>query len=39
MGFITYQYIKIRPQQDEELKALREKIEAIETQLLVENQD
>ena len=39
MGFITYQYIKMRSQQDEEIKALREKIEALETQLLVENQD
>ena len=39
MGFITYQYIKMRSQQDEEIKVLREKIEALETQMLVENQD
>ncbi len=37
MGFITFQYFKIRAQQEEEIKALREKIEALETQLLVEN--
>lgn len=37
MGFITFQYFKIRSQQEEEIKALREKIEALETQLLVEN--
>ena len=39
MGFITYQYIKMRSQQDEEIKVLREKIETLETQVLVENQD
>ncbi len=37
MGFITFQYFKIRSQQEDEIKALREKIEALETQLLVEN--
>ena len=39
MGFITYQYFKMRSQQDEEIKALREKVQALETQMLVENQD
>ena len=39
MGFITFQYLKIRAQQEEEIKALREKIQALETQLLVENHD
>ncbi|MDE0315878.1 MAG: hypothetical protein OXM61_13310 [Candidatus Poribacteria bacterium] len=39
MGFITFQYFKIRAQQEDEIKALREKIQALETQLLVENQD
>ena len=39
MGFITYQYIKMRSQQDDEIKVLREKIEALETQMSVENQD
>ncbi|RKU13803.1 hypothetical protein C6501_08930 [Candidatus Poribacteria bacterium] len=39
MGFITFQYFKMRAQQEEEIKTLREKIEALETQLLVENQD
>lgn len=39
MGFITFQYFKIRAQQEEEIKVLREKIEALETQLLVDNQD
>ena len=39
MGFITFQYFKIRAQQEEEIKALREKIQALETQLLVENHD
>ena len=39
MVFITYQYIKMRSQHDEELKALREKIQTLETQLLVETQD
>ena len=39
MGFITYQYIKMRSQQGDEIKVLREKIEALETQMSVENQD
>ena len=39
MGFITYQYIKMRSQQGDEIKVLREKIEALETQISVENQD
>lgn len=39
MGFITYQYIKMRSQQDDEIKVLREKIEALETQMSVENQN
>ena len=36
MGLITYQYLKIRSQQDDEIKVLREKIQAFETQMLVE---
>ena len=39
MGFITYQYLKMRSQQDEEIKVLREKIQVLEAQILVENQD
>ncbi len=38
MAFITFQYFKIRSQQEDEIKALREKIESLEAQILVENQ-
>ena len=37
MGLITYQYLKFRSRQDEEIKALREKIQELETKILAEN--
>lgn len=37
MGLITYQYLKFRSRQDEEIKVLREKIQELETKVLAEN--
>ena len=37
MGLITYQYLKFRSRQVEEIKALREKIQELETKILAEN--
>ena len=37
MGLITYQYLKFRTRQDDEIKALREKIQELETKVLTES--
>ncbi len=37
MGLITYQYLKFRTRQDDEIKALREKIQELETKVLAES--